>query len=276
MDYPEPLCSTGCFSRDPDLSSIDLVTRGMRELRGTSFEVIFYSTWFDAEADAARAINATGASTPVLHAEKSIGPAFASSARPEIVDAFDKFEANCRFGQAIDARRVVLHLWGLPDSDTLLEKNLAALPQLLDIADRYGLALSIETLLCRLGTPLDVVARCRQVDGRARITLDTAFLAMHDQLGSSVVDDRLWPAGVDHVHLKDYPDPSLGWGKAPYLHPGEGALDLWGFFKGLHARGYAGTVTLETPATLEDNAPDIARIEASLEWIRETRARCRL
>ena len=276
MSEPEPLCSTGCFSRDPDLSSIDLVTRGMRQLRGSSFEVIFYSTWFDIADDAARTINATGSLTPVLHAEKSIGPDFASSVESDTVEAFERFEINCRFGRAIDAQRLVLHLWGLPDSDALLHRNLAALPRLLDIADRYGLTLSIETLLCQVSTPLDVVARCREVDQRARITLDTVFLAMHDQLGSAVVDDRLWPAGVDHVHLKDYPDPSLGWGKAPYLHPGDGALDLSGFVEGLHARGYAGTMTLETHALLEDNGPDIARIEASLDWIRETRAQCRL
>ncbi len=246
----------------------------MRQLPETSFEVIFYSTWFDVAAEAARTINATGSPTPVLHAEKSIGPAFASCVESEIVDAFDKFEINCRFGRAIDARRLVLHLWGSPDSDVLLPRNLAALPRLLDIADEYGLTLSIETLLCQVGTPVDVVACCREVDERARITLDTVFLAMHDQLGSAVADDRLWPEGVDHVHLKDYPDPSLGWGKAPYLHPGDGALDLSGFVEGLHARGYAGTVTLEAHALLEDNGPDIARIEASLDWIRETRARC--
>jgi len=265
----EPLCSTGCFSRDPELSSIDLVTSGMRKLRGTSFEVIFYSTWFDTATTIAREIIATGSSTPVLHAEKSIGPAFATGSRAEVAAAIGKFRLNCRFARAIGARLVVLHLWGLPHSDSRLERNLAAPPRLLETASRYGLTLSIETLLCQVGTPLDAVARCLEVDPRVKVTLDTAFLAMHDQLDAAIADDRLWPAGVDHVHLKDYADPSRGWGTASYLHPGQGVLDLSAFIEGVSARGCIDTVTLEAPALREDNTPDLARIESSLEWIRQ-------
>ena len=143
MNVPDPLCSTGCFSRDPDLSSIDLVTRGMRALPETSFEVIFYSTWHDAAPAIARAIVATGAPTPVLHAEKSIGPAFARGSEADRQDALDLFEVNCRFAESIGARRMVLHLWGLPDSDTRLDQNLAALPRLLDTTDRQGDSVSI-------------------------------------------------------------------------------------------------------------------------------------
>lgn len=272
MSVLEPLCSTGRFSRDPGLASIEVVTRGMRQLPGTAFEVIFYSTWFDAAAEIADKITATGSPIPVLHAEKSIGPAFASASRSELVDAFERFEVNCRFARAIGAHRMVLHLWGLPDSDSRLDRNLAALPRLLDTADGFGLTFSIETLLCQISTPLDAVARCLEVDPRVRITLDTAFLAMHGQLDAAVADDRLWPAGVDHVHLKDYADPRLGWGKAGYLHPGEGTLDLSTFVEGIAARGRVRTVTLEAHALREDNSPDISRIESSLEWIRRANA----
>lgn len=244
----------------------------MLDLKGTSFEVIFYSTWYDAEAEAVHKIIATGAPTPVLHAEKSIGPAFASDSDADIAVALARFDANCRLGRAIGAHRVVLHLWGLPDSDLKLPSNLAGLPRLLDIAAEYGLTLSIETLLCAISTPLDVVARCREVDPRAKITLDTVFLAMHDQLQAAVDDDRLWSAGVDHVHLKDYRDPRQGWGAGRYLHPDDGILDLAGFLRGVDARGYAGTVTLEAPALLEDDTPDVSRIEASLDWIRRVRS----
>src|SRR5690606_64942 len=274
VDVEGPLCSTGCFSRDPDLSSIDLVTRGMRQLPGTAFEVIFYGSWFGATDEIAGEITATGAPTPVLHAEKSIGPAFAAGAPAVTAAAFEQYEINCRFARAIGARRLVLHLWGLPDSDTRLDRNLRALPRLIDTAEQYGLALSIETLLCNVGTPVDAVARCLRTDERTRVTLDTAFLAMHDQLSAAVTDDRLWTSGgVDHVHLKDYADPTVSWGKAGYLHPGEGTLDLAGFLRGVDARGFPGTVTLEAHALREDGTPDVARIEQSLDWIRGTRLR---
>lgn len=275
MNLFEPLCSTGVFSRDPDLSSIDVVTGGMRELEGTRFEVIFYSTWFDDADEFADKIVATGAATPVLHAEKSIGPAFAEDAIDSHDRAFERFETNCRFARAIGASLVVLHLWGLPHSDHRWERNLAALPRLLDAAEAHGLTLSVETILCGSSTPVDRVAGCVGLDRRAGITLDTAFLAMHDQLGEGVADDRLWETahGVDHIHLKDYADPGQGWGTAAYLHPGEGRLDLPGFMNGLSSRRYSGMITLEAPALRTGDKPDVARIETSLDWIRETRSR---
>jgi sugar phosphate isomerase/epimerase len=271
VEVVEALCSTGCFSHDPKAAAIDQVTRGMRQLPGTSFEVIFYRDWFVAAEDMARAIVATRAPTPILHAEKSIGPAFASGRGLEIAAAFDRFEVNCRFARDIGARRVVLHLWGLPDSDTLFHRNLAVLPRLLDMAEAFGLTVSIETLPCRIRTPVEAVARCHEIDSRARVTLDTAFLAMQDELEMAVSDNRLWPSVVDHVHLKDYADPAPGWG-AGYLHPGEGTLGLARFIEGLVGRGGVSTVTLEAQAVDRGGAPDVARVEASLDWVRRTYA----
>lgn len=270
VDERRMLCSTGVFSRDPDLSSIEVVTRGMRQLPDTGFEVMFYPGWYEAPADVSRQVAAVGAETPVLHTEKSIGPGAAASSVDERERAMARFAVNCRVAAANGATRLVLHLWGLPDSDTRFESNLAALPRLLDVAAQHDLSLSVESLLCRLRTPVDAVAACIDADSRAGITLDTAFLAMQDQLDRSVTDDRLWQrtGAVDHVHLKDCADVSVGWGQVGYVHPGEGSLDLRGFLEGLQARGYTGRITLEAPALTADAEPDLERIARSLEWIR--------
>lgn len=266
MTVLRALCSTGAFSHDPDLTTIDIVTSGMRRLPGTPFEVIFYHSWYENAQQIARQITAVDASTPVVHAEKSIGPLLVDAGHREQV--FDLFEINCRFARAIGAGILVLHLWGLPDSDTRIDDQLATLPRLLDIADRYQLTVSVETLLCRSSTPIDVAARLLSTDARVKITADTGFLAMHDQLRAVISDDRLWTStGINHVHLKDYADPSVGWEQAGYLHPGQGSLALTDFVAGLKTRHYSGSITLEAPARDEHGVPDVDRIQRSLEWI---------
>ncbi|SDT07718.1 Sugar phosphate isomerase/epimerase [Microlunatus soli] len=241
----------------------------MRALPGTSFEVMFYNGWSERADEVLRTLIATGARMPVLHAAKSIGPALVTESADERWRASELFDLNCRFAHAIGAELVVLHLWGLPDSDARIDQQLAVLPRLADIADDHGVQLSIETLLCREQTPVDVVARCVAADPRVGITADTAFLAMHDQLEQVVADQRLWTTGgVDHVHLKDLVDPHLPWGQGQqYLHPDEGKLDLQGFLAGLRSRGYAGRVTLEAQALRPDDSPDVDRIRSSLAWI---------
>lgn len=265
----EPLCSTGAFFPRSGSSSVELVAQGMRSLPGTAFEVMFYRDWAERTGEVARGLNATGASMPVLHASKPIGPALVADSDEERRRALDGFAMNCCLARDIGAELVVLHLWGLPDSDTLIDRQLAMLPRLADTADDHGVRLSIETLLCREQTPVDVLARCVSTEPRVGITADTAFLAMHDQLGQVVTDDRLWTdRGVDHVHLKDLVDPCRPWGQGQqYLHPDEGELDLQGFLTGLRSRGYTGQVTLEAQALRPDDTPDVERIRSSLAWI---------
>lgn len=265
------LCSTGAFSHQIEAESVEQVAAGMTQLRGTAFEVLFYPGWYTDAGLAALDLSAVGADCPVLHVEKSIGADFTSD-DPRIVDeALARFTVNCRTARSIGARLLVLHLWELPDADRLIERNLAALPRCADLAEQYGLQLSIETLPCGVSTPLEVAARCLAIEPRVCITLDTAFLALHGQLLASLEDDRLWaaPVGVNHIHLKDCQQPELGWNPRGYLHPGQGTLDLAGFLSGLNRRGYTGSLTLETPATRPDGSPDADQIQNSLAWIRE-------
>lgn len=242
----------------------------MRLLPGTAFEVMFYRDWAEQINHVARTLTAVDAPMPVLHIAKSIGPQLVATSAGERRRALELFAMNCRLGHAIGSDLVVLHLWGLPDSDTLIDQQLAYLPRLADVADDHGLRLSIETLLCRQQTPVDVVASCVEAEARVGITADTAFLAMHDQLDQVITDDRVWRGdSVNHVHLKDLVDPRQPWGQGEYLHPGDGALDLCGFLAGLRSRGFSGRLTLEARALRSDDTPDVNRIAASLEWIRE-------
>ena len=99
--------------------------------------------------------------------------------------------------------------------------------------------------------PLSIIRRALDQDERCRVTLDTEFLASHNQLNEALDADWLWQDDrVIHAHIKDYngtmhtPD-----NRRQYLHPGEGELDFPNFFKRLKERGFTGSVSLEASAT---------------------------
>lgn len=263
------LCSTGVFACGEAPDDVDFVIAGMQALSGTAFEVIFEPSWYD-DPLAALYLAAAGQRAPVLHLDKTLGAGLTSGAPLALDQALARFGANCKLARAIGAELLVMHLWGLPDSDRKLQTNLDALPHFSDLAEQYGLVLSIETLPCAERTPVDVALLCLQTEPRVGITLDTGFLALQGQLHTAIEDDRLWTTGrgVNHVHLKDLADAGADWVPGGYLRPGQGSLDLDGFLDGLTARGYPGAITLEAVAQRPDHSPDATQITQSLDWIR--------
>ena len=208
---------------------------------------------------------------PVTHGEKSIGPDLVAEGGINRDRAFQRFDDNCRFTASIGGDRVVLHLWGLPDSDEKIDQQIADLPTLLDIADQHGVMLAVEAIPCVVHDPLSLVRRSMERDSRVRVALDTEFLGMHDQLDDTFRADWLWESGaVVHVHIKDFDgsivDPETG--RRRYLHPGEGhvAFDRW--FGGLRDRGYTHAVSLESPIARDDGSVDYASANGHLRRLR--------
>lgn len=263
------LCSTGAFSRHPDRCDPPTVASGIRALGAAGIEVIFYTPWYDDIDRAAAEIRAAGAALPVVHTEKSIGGLASSSAPGDHERAVELLTANCRLAQELGARTLVLHLWSQPDTEQTLATALEALPRLLDAAAAHDLDLSVETIWRTSGSPLAAIHRALAADARTRVTLDTEFLAVHGELEAALEDDQLWASGaVDHVQIKDSGGSLLGEdGRRTYLHPGQGSANLEGFMRGLHARGYTGTVSLEASAVLDAATVDLARIHESLATI---------
>lgn len=263
------LAGTGTVTRSPDFTEHERILRHGPRVPADGLELVTYGGWLDGRTAAVAAdLRGSGLRFPVVHAEKAIG---AELSAEDASPALARFEANLELAGAVGARTVVLHLWELPDGDTLLERNLAALPALLDRCDEAGVVLAVETIPCTLGSPLRNVRRALAADPRTRVTLDTEFLALHDELEEALAADWLWRDGrVVHVHVKDF-DGALrdGEGRRRYLVPGEGTLELDGFFAGARRRGFAGTVTLEAPGVDERGLPDLRRIEEGLRRVRE-------
>jgi sugar phosphate isomerase/epimerase len=263
------LAGTGKVIRNPDYPEHERILRHGGSIPAAALELGVCTPWFDGgrAKGVAADLAASGLAFPVVHAEKAIG---ATLSADDPAAAIARFAANVELARAVGATTVVLHLWELPTGDTLLERNLAALPAVLDVCEATGVVLAVETIPCTDGTPLGNARRVLEADMRARVTLDTEFLAYHGELEAALAADWLWQDGrVRHLHVKDFGGALRGVdGSRRYLIPGEGSLDLAAFFSGLRARGYAGTVTLEAPGVREDGEPDWPRIAEGLRRLR--------
>jgi len=273
---PPLLASTGAITRWSAIHDIgEVVARGA-SLGIDGIEVMIFTPFRDRLDEVAEAFlrhgQAHGIGFPATHAEKDIGPEIARDDDPTAVQAaLDRFSANCRFTQAIGGDRTVLHLWGLPESDRVMGRALAMLPELIDRAAEYEVLLGVESIPCLVDDPLANLRRVLAHDSRARVTLDTEFLAMHGQV--PLVRDAAWlweRDAVVHVHIKDFVDPAhIQPGQRRYLQPGEGEIDFPAWFAGLAANRYGGAITLEAPAPTPDGDVDSARLRDSIALLRQ-------
>jgi sugar phosphate isomerase/epimerase len=264
------LCSTGAFSRFPDQTGYQAVLEYGPQLDVDGFELMFYPNWYGNVETIGHNLQRSGLAFPAMHTDKNIGTLLGKDDEAERKQGIREFEENCRLGKIIGTRTLVLHLWGWPELDDDLARNLSALSQCLDIAEYYDMQIAIETIPCRQKTPVENVLQAIEYDQRSQVTLDTEFLANHHQLTEVFEAERLWQERrVLHVHVKDSDgQPFSEEGIRKYLHPGEGDIDFAGFFACLKQHDFAGTVSLETPAIEETGEVRIQRLHSSLALLR--------
>ncbi len=268
---PHLLCSTGAFTRDPDRTDYRAILTYGPALAVDGFELLFYPDWYPGIEGIATGLRASGLRFPVIHAEKSIGPALGSDQSEARALGLRRIRGNCRLGGMLGATLLVLHLWGLPGSDEHLDRNLAALTACLDIAADEGLAVAVETIPCVRADPLSNVRRALDRDARCLASLDTEFLAFHGQLDAALTAAWLWEGmRVAHIHVKDYDGHMVSTdGYRRYLHPGDGRIDFARVFGALSEHAFSGFVSLEAAAIDRTGAVDMGRIQVSIAALRE-------
>lgn len=270
MERMQLLCSTGAFSRYPDLTDYRSILEYGTLLPVDGLEVMFFPGWTDDIEHIADTLRASGLRFPAVHVEKGIGPALISPRAEDREQGWRWLQAGCRLGQIVEAKTLIYHLWGLPDSDDRLADNLALLPDCISMAEQYGLILAVETVPSSSGDTLGSARRAVEQDSRCRVALDTEFLALHEQLEAALEADWLWQdRRVHHIHIKDYDGALYSTDNyRRYLHPGEGTIDFPRFFAALKARHYDGNLSLEASIVNRDGTRDIEKLKRSLEVLR--------
>ncbi len=264
----EPLiaCSTGAISRWPDHTGYDRVVRWCPDIPAETFEIMLYDAWYPDLETAIRRIRDLALTVTTVHADKDIPNA--------LLDDRDRamriWETNCAFASAVGASALVVHLWGYPVSDRQVDTQIAAIPDLVRIADTHGVSLAVESIPCLDRTPLEHLEKIVAIDDRVRVALDTEFLAIHDQLDAALEQAWLWDdARVVQVHLKDFDGEGFDAdGGRRYLHPGEGDIPFARWIPALLAKGYRGPLTLESPVLLPDGKLNLDKLHHSLRLIR--------
>lgn len=275
-EYPEGMrptitCSTGAITRWPDAMDAERLEHWCPSIRADSFEVMFYDRWYGQSDIIADRLRALGMRWVAVHAEKTIGPNLIADAPSTFESSLTALAENCRFARQLGAGVLVLHLWGLPDGDAQLDRQLAVLPQLIDIAEAEAVQLGIEALPCTVGTPMTNLERVLETDPRTRFVLDTEFLAIHNELDAALDAGWLWKENrVVHLHIEDFDGMLVDEEEhRRYLHPGEGDIPFNRWLRGLAMREYTGPIALEATVVDAAGEVDLPRLNTSLEQLRE-------
>lgn len=241
-------------------------------------ELMMLGAYLEETTVIARALKASDLRFPVIHADKEIGTLLSRAAVSDSDAAALRRQAlciwsrNCEMGEMIGAGQIVIHLWGGPDSDRNLAANLACLHELRETAAWHRLEVLIENVPCTTADPICNFETIHRAFPEQRFIFDTRFAAFHDQLDSLTQTPWLIGDRLAHMHISDlHPGAPRDFSRLrPILHPGEGKIDFPALFTDLRARGYAGTITMESPVMYEwgiDNDKLIASLRLLRGWL---------
>ncbi|MCL2099369.1 MAG: sugar phosphate isomerase/epimerase [Oscillospiraceae bacterium] len=267
------LCSTGTFIGRLNDFDYRLIGELAKKIDCGGFEMMIEPFWNSAEQlnGMAEYISRLNLNFVTLHADKSIGELFSSSKDGDSAEALRRFDLNCMTASAVGARLIVLHLWGGLDSDKHIGSNIKMLPELLEIAGRHDVTLTLENIVCSSRNALEHLCEIyRLYKNDAFFTIDVRHAEFHKNLKQTCQTEYLWE-NVLHTHIADYKGDLMDWTKLrPVLRPGTGDVDFAYFFGFLKKIKYNGSFTLEAGARTDDGtAVDFDKINESLRFICE-------
>lgn len=241
------LCSTGALIGRPNGRDYRLLKQFCPQLDCDGFEFILYSTWYPETEALAAFLTSLKLNIPVMHCEKAVAEHISAGGEEELREAFRLFEINCALAETIGADRLVMHLWNGIISDSHFENNLAAYPALRERAEKHGLTLLIENVVCHQDPMSHWVELYRHYPD-IRFVFDTKMADFHRQLDQLYDPEYawLWKEGhIVHYHVNDYGGGYMDWNNLKVLHLGKGHIDFDRFFRFVRETRYAGDFTFE-------------------------------
>ena len=264
----EIYCSTGAFLGRINGGNLRLLTEHGHHIQCDGFEFMLFPMWYETLQDVIAALRASGLRFPVLHADKSIGDAVSSAQERDFGACLDKWKINLETACALGAKKVVTHIWGVPDSDKYLARLYDRVLRLWETAQTYGLDMLSENCCCVYGSPLDHFLELLRRAPAMGFTVDTRPAQFHRELEAECAADALWHGAVRHLHISDFHGGKREWSALnPILAPGQGDVDYPAFFAHLKRVHYNETATLESPCMYPDRL-DWETLNTFLDFIR--------
>ena len=240
-------CSTGALIGRPNGRDYRLLRQFCPQLDCDGFEFILYNSWYDQIDDLTAFLKDLKLHIPVMHCEKTVAEHIARGGEKELREAFRLFEVNCTLANALDAEKMVFHLWNGLISDNHFENNLKAWPALQEAAARHGLTFLTENVVCH-GDPMAHWVELYRHYPEIRFVFDTKMADFHRQLDLLYLPEYawLWQEGhILHYHVNDYGGGYMDWDNLKVLPIGKGHIDFDRFFSFIRETGYTGDFTFE-------------------------------
>lgn len=258
------LCSTGGIITRRNDRDYTLLRTIIPQMKCDSIEFMMYDSWHDC-MEPLQAVLADF-DIPVFHMTKHIGEYISLG---NMADAVALFRTDCELAKSIGSKLLVLHLWSGRASDQHIERNIAAYPTLREIADEYGLLLTVENVLCNTQDPMTHMRMLADKYPDISFTFDTKMAAFHSQLDELYKPENawLWPR-IRHFHVNDYAGGHMDWANMSVKQLGKGHIDFDRFFAFVRQMGYTGDFTCEATAVNEDGTIRYDEMNASLERIK--------
>lgn len=265
------LCSTGALIGRPNGRNHKLLEDFAKRLCCDGFELMIYDTWYEKMEQVVRDIREMKIYIPVVHCEKTIGQSISLGGEENQKKALRLFEINAEAAEKLGAEKIVLHLWdGLP-SDGTFENNIATYPMLQDIAEKYGVDLLVENVVCNVQSPMKRISQLLEHYPEIHFVFDTKMAAFHCELEELYREENsaLWK-NIHHYHVNDYAGGYKEWSKLATLPMGKGNVDFEAFFAYIKRIGYDGTFTIEATAFDKDGVVDFEMLNRCVTAIRNS------
>lgn len=269
-DMNRILCSTGALIGRANGRDYTLLKECAKRLDCGGFEFMMYADWYEKADSIAEYFSGFDKPFPTFHIEKAVGELISGGTAEQDNTAVSLFEANCRLAQRLGSGKLVLHLWGGLASDMRFAHNLEMYPLLRDIADRYGLLLTIENVVCNISDPMTHLGELLAAYPDTAFTFDTKMAEFHGQLSDIYLEKNrhIWEH-TSHLHVNDYKGGVKDWSNLKTLHIGDGQIEFDAFFGFIGKTGYKGDITIESTSFDKSGVIDFDKMNESIRKVQE-------
>lgn len=288
------LCSSGAFIGKANNNDYTLLKEYAPKLDCDGFELMMSSSWYPILDEVIATVKSYGLTIPVIHSQKSLGEALCGMTTSfsdgrfhdrvmtpeEDSETFfrgtERFRLNLKLAQKLGAEKMVLHLWNGTVSDKNIEKNVERFGAWKLLAEKAGVELLVENVICNTYDPLHNVDLVAKAYPDAGFVYDTKMAEFHDQtmkLFSPEYEYIVKEGRIRHLHVNDYGGGYMDWGHMQVLPIGAGHIDFEGFFSKLGEYGYPGDFTVESTALAKDGTVDFDMLNECFRKIGEFKKR---